>query len=208
MKVEGPPDHVPWPYATVYYVFDILYLNGYDLTGVQLHERKKTLAEIVQKNTATRSVDYFENDGELLFVKAIEQGFEGVVAKRKDSIYEPGKRSRTWLKAKASLTQQFLVGGYIKSRRTKSLQGLIVGQVDGQQLKHKGSVGTGMGTQLRDDLLIRLGTLKTDNSPFEEELNLEGEPTWTRPEMSVEVRFTQWTPSGYMREPVFVRLIG
>ena len=207
MRVEGARKHLPSPYAVTYYVFDILHFNGYDLTGVQLAERKKILAEVVRENPTLNRVDHFENDGELVFAKAIEQGFEGVVAKRKDSIYEPGKRVRTWLKAKASLTEQFLIGGYVESPRTQSLQGIIVGKVEGKRLMYKGSVGTGMGKQLRADLLVGLATLKTGNSPFEEELELEGTPVWIRPEMAAEVRFTQWTHSGYMREPVFVRLI-
>lgn len=207
MRIEGERRHLPSAYAVTYYVFDVLHLGGYDLTGVQLGERKKILAEVVQKNPALNPVDHFDTDGELIFAKAIEQGFEGIVAKRKSSIYEPGKRVRTWLKAKASLTEQFLIGGYVESPRTQSLQGIIVGKLEGKRLKYKGSVGTGMGRQLRADLLARLAALKTENSPFEEELELEGRPVWIRPQMAAEVRFTQWTHSGYMREPVFVRLI-
>ena len=183
MKVEGARRHLPSSYAVTYYVFDVLHLDGYDLTGVQLGERKKILAEVVEKNALLNPVDHFETDGELVFAKAIERGFEGVVAKRKDSIYEPAKRVRTWLKAKASLTGQFLIGGYVESPRTQSLQGIIVGKLEGKRLKYKGSVGTGMGRQLRADLLAGLAALKAGNSPFEEELELEGTPVWIRPEI-------------------------
>jgi bifunctional non-homologous end joining protein LigD len=115
MKTEGPTGHVPWPYAIIYYIFDVLYLDGYDLTTVPLIERKKVLSHLIIKTGSFQLVDFFENGGKLVFEKAIEQGFEGVVAKRKDSIYELGKRTNTWLKAKASMIDRFVIGDYIIS---------------------------------------------------------------------------------------------
>ena len=206
MKSEGPKGRVPWPYAIVYFVFDIMYLDGYDLTGVTLIERKKVLSRLIPTTASFQLVDYFENDGELLFKIAVERGFEGVVAKRKDSIYEPGKRPDTWLKAKASITEQFHVGGYAISSRTGSLASVAVGQYDGDHLRFKGNVGT-MGNRAKDELIERLTGLKADSSPFDEELRLKETPVWVKPQIKVEVRFTSWTHAGYMREPALVRVL-
>jgi len=205
MKSEGPKGRVPWPYAIVYFVFDIMYLDGYDLTGVPLIERKKVLSGLVSSTASFQLVDYFENDGELLFKIAVERGFEGVVAKRKDSIYEPGRRTETWLKAKASVTEEFFIGGYVTSSKTGSLSSLVVGQHDGGRLKFKGNVGT-MGNKAKVELIRRLPTLKIDVSPFDEDLRLEETPVWVEPQILVEVKFTSWTHGGYMREPALVRI--
>ncbi len=207
MKVEGPKRKVPGPYAVVYFVFDVTYLDGYDLTGVPLMGRKNVLAELVQETGPIRLVGYFEKDGELLFEKAVEQGFEGIVAKRKDSRYEPGKRSESWLKAKAIFEGQFVICGYVHSERTHALGGLVLGQYEGGRMVYKGNVGTGIAKREREELASRLVEIRVDQSPFEDDIAIDGQPVWVKPEISVQVRFTSWTHAGFMREPVFVGLV-
>ena len=96
----------------IYFVFDLLYVDGYDLRPVALHHRKETLARVLLPSTRVQLVEHFEEAGETAFRGAVELGFEGVVAKRRDSAYEPGKRSRRWLKVKARRADEFVVTGY------------------------------------------------------------------------------------------------
>ena len=207
MKSEVPQRRVPWPYLVTYFIFDILYLDGFDLTGVPLLERKKVLTRIIPKTGRFQLVDYFEDDGVLLFEKAVEQGFEGIVAKKKDSVYDPGKRSRNWLKAKASVVGRYMIGGYVVGPRTRSVGGLVVGQEENGRLEYKGTVAVSIGRQDKEALKTNLDRLAAEDSPFSENIVVEGEIVWTRPELRAEIRFTQWTHGGYMREPVFVKLV-
>jgi bifunctional non-homologous end joining protein LigD len=207
MRTEGPKGKVPWPYAIMYFAFDVVYLDGYDLAGVSLMDRKKVLAGFVSNTGPMQMVGYFEKDGELLFEKAVEQGFEGIVAKRKDSVYEPGKRTDTWLKAKASINGEFIVGGYVVSERTNMLGGLVLGQYENGKFVYKGNVGTGISKQERAELELRLAEMKVDQTAFDEKIGVDGQPVWVKPEVAVNVQFTSWTHGGYMREPVFVRVV-
>ncbi len=191
----------------MYFVFDVVYLDGDDLTGVPLMDRKRALAGFVPSTGPIQMVGYFEKDGELLFEKAVEQGFEGIVAKRKDSIYEAGKPSRNWLKAKSTITDQFVVCGYVWSEKMHSVGGLIVGRLEDEKLRYSGSVGTGLGQAERKALGVRLAALRVDRALFNEEISTDGAPVWVKPEIVVEVRFTQWTHAGYLREPVFSRIL-
>ncbi len=206
MRMEGVRHLPKMAYELVYYVFDVLYLDGYDLMSVPLSERKKILSGVISKGDHHQLVDYFENAGELVFEKAVAQGFEGAVAKRRDSFYEPGMRSDKWLKAKTSITEQFLIGGYVLSERTHSIGGLVVGRLEDGKLKYRGGVGAALPRAQKDELALRLASLEMAVSPFDEDIFVEGEPTWVRPELTATVKFTYWTRSGYMREPVLVRI--
>ena len=202
MRMEGARNLPRTPYGLVYFVFDVLYLDGSNLLKVPLSERKSVLSRIISKAEHHQLVDYFEGAGELVFDKAVEQGFEGVVAKRKDSIYEPGIRSDKWLKAKTSITEQFLIGGYVLSERTHSVGGLIVGQIEAEKLKYKGGVGASLPRQQKQELADRLARLEISASPFDEDIFVEGSPLWVKPQLKATVKFTYWTRNGYMREPV------
>jgi bifunctional non-homologous end joining protein LigD len=206
MRTEGPKRKLK-PYLVMYYVFDILYLDGWDLTGVDLLSRKKALADLNPATRSVRAVEFFEGEGNIVFSKAVEAGFEGVVAKKKDSIYEAGERSRKWLKAKSTLTQQFVIGGYVVSSRTGAVGSLLVGSIEDGKLEYKGNVGTGISKSEREELGLEFDRIRVDRSPFGEELRVDGIQLWVKPQIFVEVRFTRWTESGYMREPVFVRIL-
>jgi bifunctional non-homologous end joining protein LigD len=206
MSQESPSRHPSGRDIVVYYTFDILYLDGYDLLNVPILERKKLLSPYLKVTDRIKLLDFYEAEGELLYEKAVEQGFEGVVAKKKDSIYIPGKESRLWLKAKASLTGEFVIGGFTLNE-SGNLRELIVGQFEDGKLIYKGTVGTGLKRIEREQFLDSLSRQRVETPPFSEELKTDGTPVWIKPDGKVQVKFAQWTHGGHFRDPIFIRLI-
>lgn len=190
----------------LYYVFDILYLNGYDIRGVALKQRKELLVRVLEPTQRVLSLDYFEADGDIAYQSAIDQGLEGIVAKHRDSTYESGRRSRLWLKVKATLSDEFVVGGYSQGLggRADTLGALLLGYFDDRgRLVYVGHVGTGFDDTTLGDLRRRLESSQSEGCPFIEIPPLNAPTTWVRPQMVVLVEFIQWTPDGRLREPVF-----
>ncbi len=193
----------------VYYVFDILYLDGYDLTGVPFEARRRLLKRTLVPGERVRLIEEFQQEGEIAFRVAVEHGLEGVMAKRRDSAYVPGQRSRLWLKVKATLSDEFVIGGFTRGTgaRARTFGSLLLGQYDGQgKLRYVGNVGSGFDDRLLDDLLARLEKLRTNRSPFTGEVDRTRESTWVKPELVAEVKFARWTGDGKLRAPVFLRL--
>ncbi|HTY82089.1 MAG TPA: DNA ligase D [Dehalococcoidales bacterium] len=198
------------PYPLVYYVFDILYLDGYDLRGAELRHRKEILNNVFRPADQVRLIDYFENDGETLFKAAVKNGLEGVMAKRVDSVYETGRRSKDWLKIKAMKSDEFIIGGYSvdeKKGRKETFSSLILGQYDSKgKLIYSGNVGSGFDEHLLADLKKRLDALCVQKSPFLEPPRLNASTTWVKPELVAEVKYAERTQDGRLRIPVFLRL--
>ena len=193
----------------VYYVFDILNLDGYDLRDVALHQRKELLESVVISSEHVRLVDHIREDGLSLYEATVSFGMEGIVAKRLDSVYESGQRSRSWLKIKAVLSDEFVVGGYSQGtgNRTNVFGALLLGHYDDEgHLRYVGHVGTGFDESTLTDLRERLDLIKANRCPFAEMPPLNATTTWVRPELVVEVKFSQWTENRYLRAPVFLRL--
>lgn len=193
----------------IYYVFDILYLDGYDLRDVAYRSRRELLKSILKVTDSVRLVEQFQDDGKLVFEAAVNNGLEGVVAKRSDSTYQAGRRSKDWLKVKATLTDDFIIAGYTEGSgsRSKSIGALLLGYLDkNKKLVYAGHVGTGFNETLLVDLKRRLDRIQSDKCPFDEIPKTNSSPTWVRPEMVAEVKFTQWTRDGSLRAPVFLRL--
>jgi bifunctional non-homologous end joining protein LigD len=202
-------EQVEPPSAIIYYVFDILYLDGYDLTGVRLRERKNLLRSVLEVNEDVRMVEHFTNDGQAVYRAAIENGLEGVIAKEKDSLYEPGKRSRNWLKIKDVTSEDFVVGGFTDGagNRKKTFGALLLGYYDDDHnLRYAGNVGSGFNDDILLKLKKQLDDISTRNSPFSTEPGQGGRVTWVKPEMVVEVKFAEWTRDGRLRAPVFLRV--
>jgi bifunctional non-homologous end joining protein LigD len=153
-------------------------------------------------------IEHFTGDGELVFKAAIENGLEGVIAKRTDSIYEPGKRSKRWLKIKGTLSDEFVIGGFSagQGNRAGTFGALLLGQYNKGKLVYTGHVGTGFDEPLLNDLLKKLAELKTETMPFKDKPPLNAPTTWVRPELAAEVKFAQRTDEGLLRAPVFLRL--
>jgi bifunctional non-homologous end joining protein LigD len=195
-------------FALIYYVFDILYLDGYDLRRVALRSRKELLQRTISPGDRIRLIEYFEEDGETVYKAAVENGLEGVVAKRMDSIYESGKRSLDWLKVKATLSDEFVVGGYSVAAggRAATFSSLLLGYYDKKgKLVYAGHVGTGFDEKALGEMKKRLDALRTGSSPFSEVPPLNAPTTWVLPKLVAEVKFSEWTRDGRLRAPVFMR---
>ncbi|HEU4759728.1 MAG TPA: non-homologous end-joining DNA ligase, partial [Dehalococcoidia bacterium] len=193
----------------LYYVFDLLYLDGYDLCAVPLAQRKTLLAQALLLTNLVRPLDHFDEDGEAAYEAAVGHGLEGVVAKRRDSPYEPGRRSRHWLKVKATVSDEFVVGGYSRGQggRSDTFGALLLGQYDGAgRLVYVGNVGTGFDEPALAELRRRLDALETSDCPFAEPPPVKTANVWSRPELVAEVKFAQWTQDARLRAPVFLRL--
>jgi bifunctional non-homologous end joining protein LigD len=187
----------------VFYAFDLLHLDGWDLTGVPLGERKRLLAQLLAGQTSGKSAiqfsDHVEGEGEQLFDRASEMGLEGIVSKRASSLYKSG-RSTTWIKTKALKAGDFVITGYTTSEAAEGLAALALGEwVDGE-LHYRGKVGTGFDAATLLMLLKRLAPLQSGAVP------LEGGPKdihWVRPIYSARVHFSNRTDDGMLRHPVF-----
>ncbi|HEX7364314.1 MAG TPA: DNA ligase D, partial [Dehalococcoidia bacterium] len=197
------------PASLIYYVFDILYLDGYDLRGVELRRRKELLDNIFRPSRQVRLVDYFEAEGERVYQAAVKNGLEGVIAKKSDSSYESGERSGSWLKVKSALSDEFVIGGYTigQGSRAHAFGALLLGYYDEKGgLKFAGHVGTGLDERALAELKKRLDALHTDRCPFTEVPETNTPAVWVRPELVAEVKFSEWTQDGRLRIPVFLRL--
>jgi bifunctional non-homologous end joining protein LigD len=196
--------------SLLYYAFDLLYLDGFDLTGVVLEDRKRVLAQLVAAIGSDRPIRYSEHvvgDGPVFFENACKLGLEGIVSKRRDRPYVAG-RGYDWLKVKCVKREEFVIGGYTEpAGHRSSLGALLVGYHDGDsQLRYAGKVGTGFSERTLHDLLSRLQPLERTISPFS---NLTGHSGpargahWVEPALVAQVEFSNWTRDGRLRHPSF-----
>ena len=152
----------------VYYPFDLLYLRGTSLHQVPLHERKTLLTKVLTEGDHLQRVEYAEATGESFFQAAVALGLEGMVAKRRDSIYEPGARSHSWLKVKAIQDQEFVVGGYTPGTgaRSATFGALLLGYYEGPKLHYAGRIGSGFTQSTLEGLRESLSRLQVERTPF------------------------------------------
>jgi bifunctional non-homologous end joining protein LigD len=198
------------PANLVYFVFDLLYLDGRDLTGSPLLARKEQLEKLFkakQKSASDRIrfSEHWVGQGEALFKKACESGLEGIISKRKDQPYRP-TRSRDWLKIKCVHSQEFVIGGYSDPAGARSgLGALLLGVYDDEgSLHYAGRVGTGFSEKTLADLRARLDKLGQRSSPFVDPPGRQSKDVhWVKPELVGEVVFTQWTQDNVLRHPSF-----
>jgi bifunctional non-homologous end joining protein LigD len=194
----------------VYYLFDLLYLDGYDLRRVALEQRKQALAQIVAPSDLVRYSDHFPQ-GLALFDVAKQKGLEGILAKRRESHYEE-RRSREWLKIKVTQTVDCVVGGYTDPEGSRQYFGSIVlGLYDKKsRLIHVGQAGTGFNHAMLKEIFQVLKELESNRNPFYGDVDA-AHVHWVKPERVAEIKFTEWThetTEGGMklRAPVFLRL--
>ena len=191
----------------LYYAFDLLHLDGSDLSSVPLSQRKGFLQRALTPDEHVRLVEYVEGDGESFFQGAVGLGLEGMVAKRADSPYEQGTRSRHWLKVKALQAQEFVIGGYTRGEgyRTNTFGALLLGVYEGEQLRYAGRVGSGFELAGIDEILSMLKPLEVSDSPFMSSPELDKtDGVWVRPQLVAQVKFDQWTDDHRLRFPVFM----
>jgi bifunctional non-homologous end joining protein LigD len=192
----------------VYFVFDLLHLDGWDLRGARLEDRKEVLRRLLESAPpALRYSDHVRGQGPDFFERAREAGLEGVVSKRADAAYRSG-RGGDWLKAKCRLSQEMVIGGWtLPSDGRPSIGALHVGFYEDGQLVYAGKVGSGFSDRQLEDLLHRLEARKRDTSPFASvPAEMKRGARWVEPDLVAQVEFLHWTDEGRMRQPVFLGL--
>ncbi len=188
----------------IFFAFDLLYLDGYDLRGLPLTERKRLLKEVVKPDDLIRYSDEFRGNGPALLEAIRRQGLEGIVAKRASSRYE-SRRTSDWCKYKITNSADFVICGFTKGERDL-FGSLVLGIYDRGKLVWAGNVGTGFDQKMMQAIHAKLEPLVTSKPPIEPDKNLPREITWTKPDLVCEVKFTQWTEEGRLRAPVFLGL--
>jgi len=185
-----------------FYVFDVLWFDGYDLTALPLLTRKEVLRRALRFGDRVRLSDHLEADGEPAFRAACERGLEGLIAKRADSPYAPG-RSRDWLKFKCVNEQEFVVVGWTDPQGSRSgLGALLVGYHDGSDLLFAGKVGTGFGRAEIARLTARLAPIERAGPPVADATGLPRSGVhWVEPELVAQIGFGEWTDDGKLRHP-------
>ncbi|HMD50156.1 MAG TPA: non-homologous end-joining DNA ligase, partial [Bryobacteraceae bacterium] len=186
------------------FLFDLLYLDGYDLRGVALDERKRLLAEIVTPTDRIRISDHFAAKGAEMLEAARALGVEGILAKRRDSKYEP-RRSRDWVKVKVVTTGDFVIGGFTHGDRDY-FSSLVLGLHERGKLVHVGQVGTGFNDKMLKEIYARIEPLITKKSPFAGSVKALRDVTFVKPELVAEIKYLEVTPDGLLRAPVFLHL--
>ncbi len=191
----------------IYYVFDILYLDGYNLEKTKLTERKKILQNFLLDLGNVRSLEFVEEKGIKVFEIVTKAGIEGIIGKSKNSIYQEGARSPNWIKVKAIQNQEAVVGGFTEPKGgRKKFGALVLGVYEGNDLIYIGHTGGGFDEKGLDYVFKKMQPLITKKSPFKVEPKTNTPATWVRPEVVCQVKFSQWTADGMMRQPVFLGL--
>lgn len=208
---EGRPDfqklqlysenaHLP----IIYYVFDILSYKGKNLTGLPLLERKELLRKALPESDIIRYCDHVADEGEAFFEQIVAKNMEGMIAKRKDSIYHIGRRTNEWLKIKHHNTEEVVIAGFTAPRGgRKHFGALVLGRYEGKELKYAGHTGTGFDDASLKDLSAKLKPLIQEKSPFKEKIKTNMPVTWVKPVLVCNIKFTELTNEKIFRHPVF-----
>ena len=190
----------------VFYAFDLIYLDGYDIRAAPLLERKRALASLFAvEHRNLRLSEHFEQGGKVILDHVCRLGLEGIVSKLRDAPYRSG-RSRDWLKAKCSSRQEFIICGFVPSTTSrKAIGSLVLGYYSGGKLVHAGRVGTGFTRAVAEDLFARLETIRAPSSPFAERLSADAarQVRFVRPELVCEIEFRGWTADRNLRHSAF-----
>ena len=198
-----------------YYIFDILWLDGKNLQVLPLNQRKIILETLIPENSLIRYSQSFEKSGIEFFEAAKKIGLEGIVAKKSDSLYSQGLRTKDWLKIKANKRQEMVIGGYTKNEETsKEFSSLLVGVFKGKQLYYTGKVGTGFTDRQQKEMLEKFKKLVVKKSPFVDIPDINkpsrfrphpphARAIWLKPELVCEVSYAEMTMDGVMRHPSF-----
>jgi bifunctional non-homologous end joining protein LigD len=191
----------------LYYAFDLIYLDGYDLHKVGLEQRKELLRLVLQDGEAVRFSDHYPEKGRDLFEVARQRGLEGILAKKRDSAYQED-RTRDWLKIKITQRQECVIGGYTDPEGSRQYFGsLVLGLYDNHgHLIHVGQVGTGFDHGTLKQIYEQLRPLETKTNPFHGEIGGLRKVHFVRPELVAEIKFSEWTHEMKMRAPVFLGL--
>lgn len=199
----------------IYYVFDVLWYNGFDLKHLPFHERKTILTALMPEDPHIRLSNDFDTDAAAFLEQARKLGLEGIMAKKADSAYIPGNRSKDWLKIKANKRQEVVIGGYtLNDGSHKPFSSLLVGVYNNGRFIYTGRIGTGFNTKTQLAMLEQFEPFITNESPFEQKPDVNkpsrfrpappnASVVWLKPKLICEVSFTELTRDGIMRHPSF-----
>jgi DNA ligase D-like protein (predicted ligase) len=189
----------------LYYLFDLLRLDGHDISHLPLRTRKALLRDTLDFHDPLRFTPHRNQWDQKLLDDACARGWEGLIAKRADAPYVP-RRSDDWLKLKCGSGQEFVIGGFTEPAGSRvGFGALLIGYHQDGRLRYAGKVGTGYDTKTLIDLRHRLDGLQQDRSPFDDEIR-ERAVHWVRPELVAQIGFTEWTRTGMLRHPRFLGL--
>ncbi|WP_240612985.1 DNA ligase D [Chitinophaga parva] len=199
----------------VYYVFDLLWLDGHDLTGLPLTRRRELLEQVVPKEGPIRLSENFDTSATEFLAAATKMGLEGIIAKKADSTYTPGDRSRSWLKIKVNKRQEVVIGGFtVNDGTSKAFSALLVGVYEGARLHYIGKIGTGFNDKTQQSMMALFKPLIVNKPPFKAEPDVNkpsrfrphpphAKAFWLKPELVCEVSYAEMTSDGIMRHPSF-----
>ena len=191
----------------VYYVFDLLYLDGHDLRRLPLMRRKALLQQIISNLPQVVLSDHIEEHGVAFFNLVSQRGLEGIIAKDARSPYQEGQRSAYWLKVKTHLRQEAVIGGFTQPRGgRKNFGALLLGVYEGDELIYIGHTGSGFNERDLAEIRSKLEPLIQKNCPFKNRPVANAPVRWVQPELVCEVTFSEWTADGVLRHPVFVAM--
>jgi DNA ligase D-like protein (predicted ligase) len=206
LGVANPSRQLVAEYPVVYCVFDLLALDGEDLTGEPLLARRAKLMSNVRSSATLQLTEAWSGDSQRRFADACRSGWEGLIAKRADAPYTVG-RSRNWLKLKCAWEQELVIGGFTDPGGSRTDFGaLLVGYYEDDQLRYAGKVGTGFSARTLRDLGARLRELEAREPPFVDVRPVPRGAHWTRPELVAQIGFAEWTTDGRLRQPRFLGL--
>jgi bifunctional non-homologous end joining protein LigD len=205
MQITDPAEARASGIAVTCYLFDLIHLDGHDLTGAPLRRRKSLLKQAFRFDDPLRFTPHRNAAGEAYFAGACDRGWEGLVAKRADAPYRHG-RSRDWLKFKCAAGQELVIGGFTPPEGARTGFGaLLLGYHDGDALRYAGKVGTGFDDAFLKRFRAELDTRRRGTSPFADQVD-DDDARFVRPELVAEIGFTEWTAQGRLRHPRFLGL--
>ncbi|RYZ22596.1 MAG: DNA ligase, partial [Chitinophagaceae bacterium] len=196
------------PSRLQFFVFDILWLNGKDVTSLPLIERKALLQQVLPSDhEVIKYSDHVAGKGKDFFKVALDQGLEGIMAKKANSIYQIDTRTEDWVKIKVNQRQEVVIAGYTQPRKTRKFFGsLLLGVYDGEELVYVGHTGSGFNTKTLEAIYNKLQPLVTNKSPFAKTPKTNMPATWVKPKLVCEIKFTEWTVDRMARHPIFMGL--
>jgi len=203
----GPPSaRLVRRFPVHYVVFDVLYLGGRSVMEEPLWRRKNLLHDLLRPSEVAQACDFVEGQGRAFFQATCDHGLEGVMAKERNSAYQPGSRSPRWLKVKRVRESDFVIGGYTFGGRREPFSSLLLGLYQGRDLLYVGLVGTGFTEAQQRHLLSLLQELHTPHCPFREPPVVPKFIHWCLPRLVCQVRYGEFTLDGKLRYPVFLAL--
>jgi bifunctional non-homologous end joining protein LigD len=191
----------------IYYVFDILWLDGISVTQLPLLQRKEILKNILPADSVIKYSDHIQSTGKDFFELALKEGLEGIMAKKVNSLYYPGVRTQQWLKIKTHRRQEVVIGGFTKGRNSRQYFGaLILGVYENNELIYVGHTGSGFNQKTLQEMYKKLQPLITDTCPFKKRPKTNMPAVWVNPELVAEVKFQEWTNDNILRIPIYLGL--